>query len=607
MRSSLLFKRVFALLAVALLLWIFLTALLYAFIARPVFTNMKTKEIEPLAKLLADRAGLSAQSMNDFVKNTVTLSYEMFGSWMFVVSANTPFIFHTQLPERMDPIRQEIINTVSEASRSLDEEMTSVTFTQGYKGHPSSYLFVVVPIGDIESEYGSLAIVQPMSEINAGILSLNLALFSSSLAVLLIMIFPIMFATVRILRPLQSVRRVAVAMSGGDFSQRADENTTGEFHDLAVAVNHLAGELSLVISQLTFERNRLRQILDGIAEGIIAVNEDGIVTEFNTKVWEVFGVTTDLSEPLSPDLFLKTTRLNDFFQEAIALKEAVAHVISKDHRQIFCLITPLVSEDGYIDGAVGLFRDITESERLEQTRRDYIANVSHELRTPLTAMRALLEPLAEDMVKKEEDKQRYYEILLHETMRLSRLINDMLELSRLQATEDHAEMSIVKLEDVMETIMLRFQSQADDQKIRLEMPHDLEACPTLWSNRDWLTQIIGIYLDNALKFTPAGGRVSVYAKAGQSTVEISVRDSGVGIQPEDIDHVFDRFFKADRAHNEPGTGLGLSIASEIARQIGASLSVKSEPDEGAIFSVTVRRADAAIRDMPITEDVAGED
>ena len=98
--------------------------------------------------------------MNDFVKNTVTLSYEMFGSWMFVVGANTPFIFHTQLPERMDPIRQEIINTVSEASRSLDEEMTSVTFTQGYKGHPSSYLFVVVPIGDIESEYGSLAIVQ---------------------------------------------------------------------------------------------------------------------------------------------------------------------------------------------------------------------------------------------------------------------------------------------------------------------------------------------------------------------------------------------------------------------------------------------------------------
>lgn len=606
MRSSLLFKRVFALLTVALLLWILLTALLYAFIARPVFTNMKTKEIEPLAKLLADRAGLSAQSMNDFVRNTVTLSHEMFGSWMFVVSANTPFIFHTQLPERMEPIRQDIINTVSVQSRRLNAETSSITFTEGYKGHPSSYLFVIVPIGEIDSDYGALAIVQPMAEINAGIMSLNLALFSSSLAVLLIMIFPIMYATMRLLRPLQSVRRVAVAMSGGDFSQRADESASGEFHDLAVAVNHLAGELSLVFSQLTFERNRLRQILDGIAEGIIAVNEAGIVTEYNTKVWEVFGVTTDLSEPLSPDLFLKTTRLNDFFQDAMAQKEDVAHVISKDHRQIYCLITPLVSVSGYIDGAVGLFRDITESERLEQTRRDYIANVSHELRTPLTAMRALLEPLAEDMVKSDGDKKRYYDILLRETMRLSRLINDMLELSRLQATDDHADMEIVKLADVMQTIQLRFESQADDLRIKLNLPHDVDDCPQLWSNTDWLAQIVGIYIDNALKFTPEGGRVTVYWTVKPETVDISVRDSGVGIEPEDIDHVFDRFFKADRAHNEPGTGLGLSIASEIARQIDATLSVKSEPDEGAIFTVTVRRADAAIRDLPITEDTEGE-
>lgn len=601
MRSSLLFRRVFTLLAAALILWIVLTAILYAFIARPVFTDMKAREIEPLAHILADRAGLTDDSLDNFVHETVGYANEMFGNWMFVISRNTPFIFHTPLPDSMTSIRQEIVSTVSDADRQL-AKADSVVFTKSFKGQSSAFLFVVVPIGAPLDGPGSLAIVQPMSEINAGILSLNLALLTSSLAILLIMIVPIMLATMRILKPLHSVRRVAMAMSAGDFSQRADESASGEFHDLAVAVNHLAGELSSLIAQLTFERNRLRQILNSIAEGIIAVNKEGLVTECNLKVWDVFGVTTDMSRPLSPDVFLQTTKLNEFFHDAMTMKQDVAHVISKDHRQIYCLITPLINERGTQDGAVGLFRDITESERLEQTRRDYIANVSHELRTPLTAMRALLEPLAEDMVRKEDDKKRYYAILLRETMRLSRLINDMLELSRLQATDDSAELCIVQLEPIISNVLQRFQPVAEEHDVSLSAPGSMSDCPNVWSDPDWLEQIIAIFVDNAIKFTPKGGDITLGIKADSDTAAISVRDSGVGIAPEDIDHVFDRFFKADRAHNEPGTGLGLSIASEIARQIHATLSVKSEPGEGSIFTVHVRTADAAIKDMPVTID-----
>lgn len=589
------------------MLWIILTALLYAFIARPVFTDMKVRELEPRARLLAARARLGGDDLDAFVHETVVSSHELFGNWIFLIGHDTPFVIHTPLPERVEPIRQDIVNTVAAASKRLDANNTSIVFTEGYKGQRSEFLFVIVPLDGESPASGSLAILQPMSDINAGILSLNLALLTSSLIILLLMIFPIMIATMRILRPLQSVRRVAVAMSAGDFSQRADESVSGEFHDLAVAVNHLAAELSHVINQLTFERNRLRQILDGIAEGIIAVDRSGMVTEFNSKVWEVFGVTTDLSEPLSPDLFLQTTRLNDFYQEAISSKKAAAHVISKDHRQIYCLITPLINAGGISDGAVGLFRDITESERLEQTRRDYIANVSHELRTPLTAMRALLEPLAENMVRRDEDKQRYYDILLRETMRLSRLINDMLELSRLQATNDSVALSIVPLEPVINNVMLRFQQTAQDKNIRLVSPSALDTCPPVWSDADWLEQILGIFLDNAVKFTPPGGRITVSTKASADSVDISVRDSGAGIGPEDIDHVFDRFFKADRAHNEPGTGLGLSIASEIARQIDVRLSVNSELDEGSMFTIHVKRADAAIKDMPVTVDAEGGD
>jgi PAS domain S-box-containing protein len=590
-RSSHLFRRVFALLVVALILWMLMTSVLYAFVARPVFTNMKVRELSPRAESLAERAAIDFEgpdSLNAFVRDVVLYADEIYGYWMFLVDVDHNVLIHTRFPDELSDVRDEARKTVLAEVERFETSTESVLDTTGSFGKArSTYLVVSVPIRTEGRLAGCLSIVQPMAEMNAGILSLNIALFVSSLLVLIVMIIPVMFATIHLLRPMQSIRRVAVAMSRGDFSQRADESQPGEFQDLALAVNHLANELSTVISQLTVERNRLRQIIDGIAEGIIAVDENGLVTQFNTKVWEVFGVMTDITEPLSPDLFLQTTRLNTFFRDAITNKQNVSHVITKDHRQIACMITPLISEHDQVNGAVGLFRDITESERLEQTRRDYVANISHELRTPLTAMRGLLEPLAEDMVKSEADRKRYYAILLDETMRLSRLINDMLELSRLQATSSALRRHAVELADVVHTVVLRFGKRAGESRISLLTQADFERCPPVWSHRDRLEQILITLLDNAFKFTPEGGRITISFRAEDDFVDLSVRDTGIGIEPEDIDYVFDRFYKADKAHGEPGTGLGLSIASEIARQLGAKLSVRSEPGEGSIFTLRI--------------------
>ncbi|HHV42675.1 MAG TPA: cell wall metabolism sensor histidine kinase WalK [Clostridiaceae bacterium] len=617
MRNSFLVRRFFILLVVAVILWTALTAVFYSFIAQPVFARIKVKEITPRIKVISQRVAGSTD-YDRFVTDTVSMSYSLFGNWIFLVDSQG-IKLHTDLQLESEDTEDKLLQNVHDSHMLLisseEEVMSKIERISGIKG---SLIFVSVPIQVADQRYGSVVAVQPMQEMNASILSLNMALLISSLVVLLIMTVPVLIAAFRIVRPLQSIRKVALAISGGDFTQRAVEDEEGEIGDLGRAMNELSSQLSHTFSELRVERNRLRQILDGIQEGIIAVDRGGIVTHSNTAVWDVFGIKGPDLKGLTPDEFLRTSRLDNFFSQAMLSRKIVHVVISKDHRQIDCIITPLETGQHLIDGAVGLFRDVTEAERLEMTRRDYVANISHELRTPLTAMRGLLEPLSEGMVKSEQDRQRYYDILMRETRRLSRLINDMLELSRIQAEEVEIEQQAFSIDRMLSDLIFRFKVTAEENNITLTLENEkpLPEIPQVWGNPDRVEQILVILLDNAIKYTPDGGDIVVKVAHQEQKLGITVHNSGPGIKAEDIDHVFDRFFKADRSHTQPGTGLGLSIAKELANIMGHELDVHSEPGQGADFILLipyanlVRSNDEELKEvfsaLP-TEDQTGED
>ena len=249
-------------------------------------------------------------------------------------------------------------------------------------------------------------------------------------------------------------------------------------------------------------------------------------------------------------------------------------------------ITPIIDEIGVTAGAVGLISDITQSERLERTRREYVSNVSHELRTPLTAMRALVEPLKEGMVTSEADRMRYYDIILREVMRLSRLINDQLELSRLQSGTIAIEKKRMALDDLVYDVCDRYGSIAREHGLELNVPTDFSACPPVFANADRMEELLIILLDNAIKYTEKGS-VSVSAVWDDELVRLSVRDTGIGIAEEDLPYVFDRFYKVDKAHSGKGSGLGLSIAKELLRRMGEDISVSSEKGVGTEFTFTI--------------------
>ena len=391
------------------------------------------------------------------------------------------------------------------------------------------------------------------------------------------------------MEPVAKLRDVAVAMSGGDLEIRADEDAYGELGELGKAVNELSWQLSRNMYTLIVERNRLRNMLNGLSEGIVAIDHEGHVTHTNPALDKFF--TKQKSALHLPDPRMKLIpdkSVWEDFDAVIETGEPSTRNLNSRDMILRLTITPIVDEIGSIAGAVGLFSDITQMERLEKTRRDYVSNVSHELRTPLTAMRALIEPLKEGMVTEEADRQRYYDIILREILRLSRLINDQLELSRLQSGTLAIQKSVMSLDDVVYDVCDRYSTIAAEHGLELKVETDFSQCPPVYANADRVEQMLIILVDNAIKYTEEGS-VTVTADWDDERVVVHVKDTGIGIEENDLPYVFDRFYKVDKAHSGKGSGLGLSIARELLKRMDEDIWVTSEKGVGTEFSFTIHR------------------
>ena len=404
------------------------------------------------------------------------------------------------------------------------------------------------------------------------------------------MLIPVYFISARLVKPLREVNEVALAFGNGDFSVRADTGSKSEIGELAMSFNSLADQLSTSIYELTVERNRLREIFDVISEGIVSVDLD------LKPVYSNPAINTLFENAKKRNLFTNRLQLIPFeevwedFQKCIDDAITIERTLDSRDTAFLSTIVPTFDNSGQVVGATGFFRDISESERLEQTRRDYVANVSHELRTPLTALRGLVEPLADGMVKNEADRMRYYGIILHETMRLSRLIDDMLELSRLQARTIAFKTFPFDLNALLSELKAKFTPIMEDASLTFDVVYKNGPCPTVMGNPDRVEQILVILMDNAKKYTPPGGSITIVTEINEKDdqVLVSVIDTGQGIHEYDIDHIFDRFYKADRARGKKGTGLGLSIARELLSYMGETISVQSEYGEGTTFTFTLK-------------------
>ena len=375
----------------------------------------------------------------------------------------------------------------------------------------------------------------------------------------------------RINQPVDMLASAVQRISEGEQVQII-EKLPVELRPLGRGLNTLSHRLSRTLGELTYERDTLSQVLESLDEGVLAIDRQGDVLRENQAV-------ARLLEGQGSAYYARV--LACLRDAADSPREPLTLQIGE--RTVLAVFRPLAARAG----ALAVLRDVTEHERLERTRRDYVANITHELRTPLSTLRGITEGLRDGLVTEEKERQRYYELMLSEVKRLSRLVSDLLELSSLQSSPAAFALETV---DPLETLYEahdRAQTLAREKGVALTLRVP-EALPPVCTNEDRLQQVLTILLDNAIKFTPAGGEVTLSAEQEARHVRFSVRDTGIGMDAYTLEHAFDRFHQADPSHGAKGSGLGLAIAREVMQRLGSRIVAHSEPGKGSEFSFLIR-------------------
>lgn len=464
---------------------------------------------------------------------------------------------------------------------------------------------VGIPVRDTDGNVsGGILVIKQIQRIQSAFNQLNNVLTGTILIIMPVVMLLVAISTSRLSKPLHDMSNAAIEMSKGHFDVRANERASGEIGILARALNTLCDNLAQTIYQLQSEKRQLNQLLSSFTDGVAAIDNIGCLTHYNPALMKMFGaIEVKVPMDLVPD-----ESIWEMFRSVYDSREPVSmHYALPNDRALWITIVPVTDDEGECTGVVGLFKDVTDLERLEKTRRDYVANVSHELRTPLTAVRGLLEPLSDGMITDEETRQRYYRIMLREVIRLSRLITDMLELSRLQSGTEHMELHAVNLTELLQDTRQNYLNEAAQRGINLRL--ELDEIPFAMTDEDRVEQLLVILIDNAMHYTPEGGSITI--SATQTTGErilVTVADTGCGIAQEDLPHVFERFFKTDRSRKEGGTGLGLSIAKQIIDKLGENIYVESNQGQGTSFHFTLKNyISNAIALGPVGADIVIED
>ncbi|MEH7111752.1 ATP-binding protein [Neobacillus niacini] len=451
------------------------------------------------------------------------------------------------------------------------------------------YSIIGVPFQLDDEQNGAVFIYQSLEVVQETTHSTtNFILLVAGVAIILTTIFAFFLST-RITAPLRKMREAAFEVARGKFDTKVPILTHDEIGELATAFNQMGRQLKFNMNALSQEKEQLASILSSMADGVITFNRDGTVLITNPpaeRFLQYWYYEKGASGAAAEEI---PTEAMELFQRAVDTEKEQAGEISLQGRHWVVLVSPLYS-NRFIRGAVAVLRDMTEERVLEKMRKDFIANVSHELRTPISMLQGYSEAIVDDIAESQEEKKEMAKVIYDESLRMGRLVNELLDLARMEAGHIQLNLDEVNLNTFMNRIVFKFQGLARDNEIHLsaDLEHDI---PNLLFDPDRIEQVLTNLIDNAIRHTPQGGLVKLHVNSDDFGIKVQVSDSGSGIPEEDLPFVFERFYKADKARTRgrAGTGLGLAIAKNIIDAHRGYISVNSKIGQGTTFTFLLPR------------------
>lgn len=388
-----------------------------------------------------------------------------------------------------------------------------------------------------------------------------------------------------IMRPLGRLAGAARSIASGNLGERVRPRPSGEVGELADAFNHMAESLQGLVATVSQERERVTAALNSAVDAILAVDAEGRITFANQAAERLFARP---QEELVGKPFVWAMPDEEVIEALRASRQdgrRETRLVERANRQYLRVITtPIIGGGEWM--ALAVFHDLSDARRVEQVRRDFVANVSHELRTPLASIKSVIDTLEGGALDDPAVARDFLTRADAEVDRLVQMVEELLELSRIESGELPLAQERVQMAAVVAEAVERLRPQAEKQglSVTLDVAADL---PPITGDAERLERAIVNLLHNAVKFTPAGGSVHVWAGPADGGVTVKVSDTGVGIAPEDLPRVFERFYKSDRARGSGGTGLGLAVVKHIVGAHGGTVSVESEPGRGSTFSFSI--------------------
>jgi two-component system phosphate regulon sensor histidine kinase PhoR len=409
----------------------------------------------------------------------------------------------------------------------------------------------------------------------------------------------------RITLPLRQMAGFAKGVAQGELTQRLSVRSRDELGELAGALNAMAADLHGTLHRLEAEGQRIRAIMESMAEGLLVIDARGRISLVNPAAEVLLGLKKEVTLGQTPLEAVRSHELDDLLKAAARREGAISAEITLvyPHRRILAG-TAVAMRDaaGALLGTVLAIRDVTQLKRLEEARMEFVVNVTHELRTPLTAIRGYAETLLDQGLEDRVEARKFLEVIHRHAERLGRLLNDLLDLSDIELERTPLAIQPVEVAEAARHAVATLHPQAEQKGIRLvaAIPHDL---PPVLADRDRLVQILVNLVDNGVKYTPGGGTVTVRARPAsdsaihnpQSTIAIEVEDTGIGIPEKDLPRLTERFYRVDKARSRElgGTGLGLAIVKHLVQAQHGALAIESEPGRGTRVRFTLPAASAS--------------